>query len=392
MSWSLDHGIFMDENNSKVYNSIMRKIVMKKSVIISAVAVVALIVFIILVQSKPKMQSTIDIEATSNSSDLQKYTVNFLDVFDTSTDITCFASSQEEFNKEANVIKEQLTYYNNLYDIYNDYDGMNNIKTINDNAGVQAVEVEPEIIELLEFGKEMYELTDGKVNIAMGSVLSIWHEYREYGLNNPSDAKLPSLEELKAAESHTNIDDVIIDKEAMTVYLKDADMSLDVGSVAKGYAVQKVLEYCKEHGMNNILFSVGGNIAGLGNRGDGSEFKIAIQNPDLESLEPYIEIVEIKDGQCVVTSGDYQRFYEVDGKRYCHIINPDTLYPSETFAGVSVLADDSAKADGFSTALFNMTLEEGQDFINSQEGVEAMWVYHDGTVVYSEHFEDSVIE
>ena len=299
-------------------------------------------------------------------------------------------------NQEATVVNQNnntsADYYNNLYDIYNDYDGLNNIKTINDNAGVQAVEVEPEIIELLEFGKEMYDLTDGKVNIAMGSVLRIWHEYREYGIDNPSDASLPPLSDLEAAKEHTDINKVIIDKEAMTVYLEDADMSLDVGSIAKGYAVQQVLEYCKNQGMNNILFSVGGNIAGLGGRADGTNFKIAIQNPNLESPDPYVEKVEIKDGQCVVSSGDYQRYYEVDGKRYCHIINPDTLFPAETFAGVTVLTNDSAKADALSTALFNMTIEEGQKFIKSLDNVEAIWVYHDGTVVYSEHFKDSVIE
>lgn len=362
---------------------------MKKFRIISVVLVVVLIVFIVAVQHRNHEETIIDYD---NDASVEKYTVNFLDVFDTSTDITGFTNTQDEFNDEAAIIKEQLTYYNNLYDIYNDYDGMNNIKTINDNAGVAPVEVDPEIIELIKFGQDMYDLTDGKVNIAMGSVLRIWHEYREYGINNPEKASLPDLAELQAAAEHTDINNVIVDEKASTVYLADKDMSLDVGSIAKGYAVQQVLEYCKAQGMNNILFSVGGNIAGLGTRGDGTNFKIAIQNPDLESSEPYIEKLSITDGQCVVSSGDYQRFYQVDGKRYCHIINPDTLYPSETFAGVSILTDDSAKADALSTALFNMTLEEGQDFINSQDGVEAMWVYHDGTVVYSEHFEDSVIE
>ena len=363
--------------------------VMKRFRIISVILVAALIVFIFVNQHRNQKAAVLN---QDDNTITDKYTINFLDVFDTSTDITGFAASQNDFNKEANLIKEQLTYYNNLYDIYNDYDGLNNIKTINDNAGVQAVEVEPEIIELLEFGKEMYDLTDGKVNIAMGSVLRIWHEYREYGIDNPSDASLPPLSDLEAAKEHTDINKVIIDKEAMTVYLEDADMSLDVGSIAKGYAVQQVLEYCKNQGMNNILFSVGGNIAGLGGRADGTNFKIAIQNPNLESPDPYVEKVEIKDGQCVVSSGDYQRYYEVDGKRYCHIINPDTLFPAETFAGVTVLTNDSAKADALSTALFNMTIEEGQKFIKSLDNVEAIWVYHDGTVVYSEHFKDSVIE
>ena len=125
---------------------------MKRFRIISVILVAALIVFIFVNQHRNQKAAVLN---QDDNTITDKYTVNFLDVFDTSTDITGFAASQNDFNKEANLIKEQLTYYNNLYDIYNDYDGLNNIKTINDNAGVQAVEVEPEIIELLEFGKEM---------------------------------------------------------------------------------------------------------------------------------------------------------------------------------------------------------------------------------------------
>ena len=369
----------------------MKKFKVNNKIIFSVLAVVLLIAFIGIVQSKAINKSGSE-KTTSSGAEKEKYTANFLDVFDTSTDITVYAASQEEAENQIAIIKEQLTYYNNLYDIYNNYDGYNNIKTVNDNAGIEPVEVDSEIIELLNFGKEMYELTDGKVNIAMGSVLSIWHEYREAGLENPDEATIPNTEELQNAAEHTEINNLIIDEDASTVYLADSEMSLDVGSIAKGYAVQQTMEYCKAQGMDNILFSVGGNIAGLGTRADGTNFKIAIQNPDLESSEPYIETVEISDGQCVVSSGDYQRFYEVDGKRYCHIINPDTLFPSETFAEVTVLTENSGKADALSTALFNMSLEDGMEFVNAMDGVEAMWVDHDGNKIYSDGFQDSVLE
>ena len=173
-------------------------------------------------------------------------------------------------------------------------------------------------------------------------------------------------------------------------YLADPDMSLDVGSIGKGYAVQRVMEYARAQGMDNILLSLGGNISGLGTRIDGTNFRIAIQNPDLDSDEEYIEKVDITDGQCVVSSGDYQRYYVVDGEVYCHIINPDTLYPARTFAAVSILTDDSGMADALSTAIYNMTLEEGMEFVDNLDNVEAMWVYHDGTKVYSKHFEESI--
>ena len=351
----------------------------------SVLLIILLIFFIVAVQG-----GFLGKEKATDTTEKTKYTATFLDIFDTRTEILGYGTTEEEFTEQAELMKERLVFYNNLYDIYNDYEGINNIKTINDNAGVKPVEVDPEIIELLKFSKDMYDYTDGRVNVAMGAVLSIWHEYREYGSNNPERAKLPELSELQAASEHTDINDMIIDEKNNTVYLSDPEMSLDVGSTAKGYACQRVMDYCRENGMDHILLSLGGNISGLGTRIDGTSFRIAIQNPDLDSPEEFIEKVDITDGQCVVSSGDYQRFYVVDGKVYCHIINPDTLFPAETFAAVSVLTDDSGKADALSTALYNMSLEEGMEFVDSHDNLEAMWVYHDGKKVYSKHFEESI--
>ncbi|MBO7357793.1 MAG: FAD:protein FMN transferase [Lachnospiraceae bacterium] len=318
--------------------------------------------------------------------EMQKFTTSFIDIFDTRTEILGYAESEEEFNKMVDHIKERLIIYNNYYDIYNDYEGINNVKTINDNAGIAPVKVDPEIIDLIEFSKDMYYETDGRVNVAMGSVLKIWHRYREAGSHDPDEAELPRLEDLQEAAKHTNIEDVIIDREAGTVFLRDPEMSLDVGSTGKGYACQKVMDYLRAEGYDHLLLSLGGNISGIGYRIDGSNFNIAIQNPDLYSDEPYIESVHIDDGQCVVSSGDYQRYYIVDDTVYCHIINPDTLFPANTFAAVSIVTNDSGKADALSTAVYNMTYEEGRAFVDSQPDVEAMWVYHDGTKVYSEGF------
>ena len=117
----------------------------------------------------------------STGKDLEKYEASFFDVFDTQTQIIGYASSKEQFSEQMSLIKDKFQYYNDLYDIYHDYEGMNNIKTINDNAGIQPVKVDEEIIELLKLGITMDEKTDGNMNIAMGSVLSIWHDYREAG-------------------------------------------------------------------------------------------------------------------------------------------------------------------------------------------------------------------
>lgn len=321
----------------------------------------------------------------------QRYTATFLDVFDTKTDIIGYGTSKEAFTEEVSLLKEKLVYYHELYDIYHEYEGMNNIKTINDNAGIAPVEVDPEIIRLLQFSKEMYARTNGQVNIAMGSVLSIWHDYREAGNANPAAAKLPSADELLAAAGHTDIEKIIIDEDASTVYLSDPEMSLDVGSIGKGYAVQRVAEYAKELGIEHMLLSVGGNVCAVGERLDGTDWRLGIQNPDFESEETYVRKVDVADA-CVVTSGNYQRYYVVDGEVYCHIIDPDTQMPADYFASVSVVADDSGVADALSTAVYNMPYEEGLAFVNGLEGVEAMWIMEDGSIRYSENFEAYVAE
>ena len=355
---------------------------MKKGRIISALLVLVLMVFIAY-KLIPTGNGETSVEASETGED---FGITIIDLFDTRTEISGYNTTEEKFTEDVAYIQDELTRYNNLFDIYNDYDGLNNVKTINDNAGIAPVEVDSDLIEMIKYGKEMYYETDGKLNIAMGSVLSIWHKYREAGLENPDEATIPSEEELQLASEHTNIEDIIVDEEAGTVYLADAQMSLDVGGIAKGYAVQAVATAAKAYGIDHVLLNVGGNICAIGSKAVDKNFKIGIQNPDLESDEAYIETVEIGDGGCVVSSGDYQRYYEVDGTRYCHIINPDTLFPATEFAQVSILADDSGMADAFSTALFNMTLEDGLQFIKSHDGVEAMWVLKDGTFVYSEDF------
>ena len=133
----------------------------------------------------------------------QRYEAQFLELFDTVTTIIGYSDSKEEFTKQVNMIYDNLEQYHQLYDIYNDYDGISNVKTINDNAGIAPVKVDRKIIDLLLFSKKAYEMTDGKVNAAFGAVLRIWHDHREAGIANPEQATLPDMEQLKEANKHT---------------------------------------------------------------------------------------------------------------------------------------------------------------------------------------------
>ena len=309
-------------------------------------------------------------------------------MFDTVTTIVGYSESKEEFTALVGRIKDKLTEYHRLCDIYHSYEGVNNIKTINDNAGKAPVKVDKELISLLLSAKEKYYATDGKINIALGSVLRIWHDYREKGISDPLGAELPPRKLLEQAARHTHIEDVIIDTKASTVYLSDPGMSLDVGAVAKGYATERTAQYLEGDGVSSLLLDVGGNVRAIGGKpgqNGMNPWNIGIKNPDKESQDTELCSVLIS-GYSVVSSGSYERYYTVNGTRYNHIIDPSTLMPATYFTDVTIICRDSGLADGLSTAVFIMPLERGKKFIEGLKGVEAMWVMGNGELVYSKGF------
>lgn len=312
----------------------------------------------------------------------KKYTATFLNLFDTVTTIVGFAESEEAFQKKAQAVHDELLVYHRLFDIYNTYDGVVNLKTVNDAAGKEPVQVDGKIIALLKSCKEYYDLTGGKVNVAMGSVLQLWHEARSDGYDDPANAYLPDRAALEEAAKHTNIDNVIIDEVASTVQITDSALRLDVGAVAKGWAVQQVAKSAPK----GLLISVGGNVCPTGPKdASGTPWVVGITNPDGGD---YLHTVYTADFS-VVTSGDYQRAYAVDGKLYHHIIDPNTLYPSEYWRSVTILCADSGLADALSTALFLLPLEEGQALLQKC-GAMAMWVDREKNQFYSSGFEELI--
>ena len=327
--------------------------------------------------------------ASSDGDGTKRYSTIFYDAFDTVTQVIAYCGSEEDFNAQMNALHEDLLTYHQLYDIYHDYDGVTNIKTINDNAGVAPVTVDDKILGMLELAQQMYDTTDGKLNIAMGSVLNIWHNYREAAAQTETDADntLPTQEELEAAAQHCDINNLVIDEEAKTVYLTDPEMSLDVGSVGKGYAVEMVAQAAQARGLTSALISVGGNLRAIGTKPDGSQWSGGIENPwnaseVYTSSSSYVAAINMSD-LALVTSGDYQRYFVVDGVRYHHLIDPATLWPALYFDGVSVLTPDSGVADCLTTGLFCMPLEEGQALVESLDGVEALWCTTDGQIITS---------
>lgn len=321
---------------------------------------------------------------------LQRYQKSFLDLFDTASTIVAYDSSEEDFNNHYQQFHDALEEYDRLYDIYSSYDGVTNLYTVNKEAANAPVKVDKKIIDLLEYGKYAYEISAGKTNICFGSVLRLWHACRETAQDNPDNAVLPKEEELTAAAKHTDINSLVIDRENSTVYFTDPELQLDVGAIAKGYAVQQVCEWAQGNLWSSAAISIGGNVYTFGYKNDDGKtlWNIGIENPD-STADDYLLNVDIT-GLSVVTSGDYQRYFTVDGKRYCHIINPDTLCPAEFVSQVTVICADSALGDALSTTLFNMTIEDGKRLIDDMPDVEAVWVDKDYNIVYSEGFEQYI--
>ena len=316
-----------------------------------------------------------------------RYSTQFYDTFDTIIQVIGYAETQEEFEGYAGTIHQRFQELSQLYDRFYEYSGVNNIRTINLNAGVAPVEVEPELLEMLSFAKEWCQKTQGRVNIAMGPVLEIWHQYRDQysGQALAADAAgaLPSMEALDDANHFSNLDKVIIDREKGTVFLEDKKMALDVGAVAKGYAAQLVADEIYEAGFRSFTISAGGNVITKDPPLDGvrNSWGIGIQDPfaDLNKPDSQSLDVALVANRCVVTSGDYRQFYTVGDQLIHHIIDPATLWPANQYRALTVVCEDSGLGDFLSTCLFVMDYDEGRA-LAEELGVGVLWVFPDGRV------------
>lgn len=316
--------------------------------------------------------------------------------------------SEEHFNEAV----DMFSHYNDLFDIYNNYDGINNLKTINDNAGKQAVTVDQDIIDLLKEAKQFCTYSEGEFDITIGSLLHVWHLYREKGIalnEKGQKGSVPEYSVLEQASTHKGWSHVQIDEENSTVYIDDPDVSLDVGGIAKGFATERIAQKLEqEEDIGIVAINAGGNNRTIGSKPDGAPWRVRIQNPDGGDK---LMIVS-KEGNCsFVTSGDYERYYEADdGKRYHHIIDPSTLYPSTLYRSVSIITTDSSAADCLSTSLFTLSIEEGKKVLQEYEKdtgnhADAIWILssdntetaspvkqHMGnTIAYTDGLEDSII-
>jgi len=309
----------------------------------------------------------------------QRFSASPILLFDTIVSFSGYADNDEEaFMAYATIVYERLEELHRYFDIFNSYDGINNIYTINANAGIQPVPVGQDIINLLLAAQESYHLTGGMTNVVLGPVLRIWHEYR----TGDSDA-LPSLEVLKAAALLTDISYMIIDEENSTVFMQIPGMSLDVGAIAKGFAAELAMEAAINAGMNAMLLNAGGHIVVHGIPPGQDAWNVGINNPsDLMMQQSAVADIVTLTNSTVSISGGYQRFFQVDGQAFGHIIDPATLFPAQRYQQVTVIHPVSWMADAISTALFILPLDEGKA-LAAKIGAEALWIDLEGNWAFT---------
>ena len=310
--------------------------------------------------------------------------------FDTVSYIYSYAEdSQEDFDANCEGTSAILEEYHRLFDIYYEHSGVNNLKTVNLNAGGEPVKVDEKLIDFLLYAKDLYQATNGEMNVMMGAVLQLWHDCRELASSSPSDATIPTQEALDEAALHTDISLLEIDRENETVRISDPKARIDVGALGKGYATEKAAQYLRDKGIDGYVLNIGGNIRIIGHKPDGSGWGTGIKNPADPSQ--YALRLTIADTSCV-TSGDYERYFYADGVKYHHVIDKDTLMPSAHFSAVTVITPDSGLADALSTALFSMSYEDGLALIQRIGGVEVLWISTDGEMKMSEGLASLVIK
>jgi len=254
------------------------------------------------------------------------------------------------------------------------------IDEVNANAGIKPVKVSREIIDLVEYSLKYSELSDGLFDISVGPLVEKWHIGFE-------DEKVPSPEEIEEAKSKINYKDIIINHDESTIFLKNTGMMLDFGAVAKGYAADCLCKILDENGVKSAIIDLGGNIFVKGKKLDGSKWLVGIQDPD-EFRGDSLGTIEIEN-KSLVTSGIYERYFEQDGIKYHHILNPFTGYPeTNDLLSVTVISNFSLEGDLLSTTLFLMGREKGLKYAESRDDIEVIYVTKNYDVFISSGLKD----
>jgi len=288
-------------------------------------------------------------------------------LMDTLVAITVVTNSADRAEKAMDAAFAEIGRLDTLLNFFSE---QSELSMINRNAGLSGVRVSPETMEVVEKAIEVSEKSGGAFDITIGPEISQWNFSLKIKPDDKSIKKLLGLVDYKLIQ---------VDKARSTVYLKEKGMLMDLGGIAKGYAADKAVEELKKKGIRSGLVSVAGDIKAFGLKPDGTRWRVGIRNPrSTEASNEIMATVEINDA-AISTSGDYQRYLILDGKRFHHILDPKTGYPAQGCQGVSVIAGDGVYTDAFSTGVFVLGPEKGMELLQRM-GFEGLIVDKDGSI------------
>jgi thiamine biosynthesis lipoprotein len=242
----------------------------------------------------------------------------------------------------------------------------------------EPVEVSGETASLIETALTYCDLSGGRFDIAVAPIVDLWNFHED------GDHTLPDDDVLAEALTHIDYHNVTVD--GTTVTLQDPDAGIDLGGIAKGYIADRLKDYIVSQGVTSGLINLGGNTLTIGQKPGGKDWKLGIRKPFGETASDLIAILSVNDDS-LVTSGNYERYFEKDGIIYHHILDPDTGYPAQTgLQSVSILSDSSADGDALSTTCFLLGAEDGLALIESLDGIEALFVTDEQEIIRSSGF------
>ncbi|NMB26880.1 MAG: FAD:protein FMN transferase [Tissierellia bacterium] len=258
------------------------------------------------------------------------------------------------------------------------------VSLINKNAGIKPVKVNDDVYYVIDKAKHFAEISNGAYEPTIGPLVELWNIT---GTDREREkASIPTEEQIKEKMALVDYNDLEL-MEDNFVYLNRKGMKLDLGGIAKGYAADEMKRIFKEHGVGSAIIDLGGNVYALGEKENGEPWKIGIQDP-FEIAGNYMGILNVKD-RSIVTSGDYERYFEYKGKRYHHIIDAKTGYPSENeVSGISIASDKSIDGDALSTALFVLGVNEGTKLVNQIENIDTVFITKNDEVIIQEKLQD----
>ena len=253
---------------------------------------------------------------------------------------------------------------------------------INRKAGREPLAVSPELFNLIRRSIRVSRLTGGAFDITFDGVGRLWNF-------KSKSSPIPSREAIDEALKSVGYHHIVLDEENRTVFLDTPGARIGFGAIGKGYAANRAVIVMKELGATGGVVNAGGDLVIFGRQDDGDPWRIGIANPlDRDEIFAFLDVT----GQAIVTSGNYENYIEVDGKRYSHILDPRTGWPVEELRSVTIVCPDGELADALATGVSVLGVEKGLDLVNRLNGIEAMLVDRDGGIHFSENLKSMMIE